>query len=363
MKIKVLHVCEYTKGGIATYLGEVLNYQKSNKMITNVSIILSDYQINKEEYTKVKSYFYHYVRSPRYFVNAIKEINKAIIRESPDIIHLHSTFAGLFARVLFLFRKKRPKIVYCSHGWAFTMDIPLWKKQIYAVIERILAVKTDLIINISKSELEISRKFKLPKEKSIVIYNGISKENKLIAEKSTLEDKIDRSKINLLFIGRFDKQKGLDFLLDVFKVEGFSNIRLYLVGDNVLNSSKLDLSGNIFSLGWVDNKFINNYYEMFDAVIIPSRWEGFGLVAIEAMRNKKALLVSDRGALPEIVKNEVNGYVFSINDQTELTHVLSNLNKNDLHAMGEKGYEMFLKDFTSEKMNKEIIKQYYRILN
>lgn len=52
---------------------------------------------------------------------------------------------------------------------------------------------------------------------------------------------------------------------------------------------------NVESIGWINHDEIDSYYSLFDAVIIPSRWEGFGLVAIEAMKNAKAIIVSNRG--------------------------------------------------------------------
>lgn len=333
----------------------MLRYQQSSEKISNVSVVLSDYEVNRNKFSGINSYFYNYVRKPQHFLSAINEINRVIKKDRPDIIHVHSTFAGVFTRLLLFFKRDRPLVVYCSHGWAFTMDIPDWKKKIYGYIERFLAIKTDLIINISKSELKHSLIYKLPLNRSLVIYNGIKNEVSSVSEPNV---KLDSSKINILFIGRFDKQKGLDILIDFFSKNYLSDIRLYLIGDNVLNKSTLKLPSNIISIGWIDNELIDSYYKIFDAVIVPSRWEGFGLVAIEAMRNKKALIVSDRGALPEIVKNGVNGYIFNIDNYASLKNILLNLNREELVLMGQNGYSLFLKRFTSEHMNSEIIKQY-----
>ncbi|MED4217266.1 glycosyltransferase [Priestia megaterium] len=342
---------------MATYLTEVLKYQQSSEEISDVSVVLSDYEVNKNDYNYINSYFYNYVRKPKYFINAIRELSRIIKKETPDIIHVHSTFAGVFTRLLLIFKRKRPLVVYCSHGWSFTMDIPRWKKNVFGIIERLLAIKTDLIINISKNELNNSLFYKLPLNKSVVIYNGI-KNKKSLSVSELPKLKLESSKINLLFIGRFDKQKGLDILIDFFSKNEFSNIKLYLIGDSVLNNSVLNLPNNMVSIGWVDNDMIDSYYEMFDAVIVPSRWEGFGLVAIEAMRNKKALLVSDRGALPEIVKDGLNGYIFNIDNYDELKSTLLKVSKEELMLMGQRGYDLYLDNFTSEKMNREIINQY-----
>ncbi|MFF2441998.1 glycosyltransferase [Priestia megaterium] len=342
---------------MATYLNEVLKYQQKSKEIAEVSIVLSDFEVSKEDYEYTNSYFYNYIRKPKYFINALREINKVVREENPDIIHLHSTFAGLFARIPLFLKKKKPLVIYCSHGWSFTMDIPSWKKKIYGMVEYLLATKTDLIINISENELNQSRNYNIPENKSTVIYNGIEEkvQNK---PQETPRINIDPTKINLLFIGRFDTQKGIDILIDFFTENKFDHIQLYLIGGSVLNDTSLILPDNMISLGWVNNEKIDSYYQLFDAVIIPSRWEGFGLVAIEAMRNKKALIVSNRGALPEIVERGSNGYVFNIEDINTLKEILLSTNKEQLVTMGERGYKIFLDKFTSLNMNKEIIRQY-----
>ena len=101
---------------------------------------------------------------------------------------------------------------------------------------------------------------------------------------------------------------------------------------------------------------------MFDAVIIPSRWEGFGLVAIEAMRNKKAVIASNRGALPELIQNEFNGYIFDLNNCEELVFILNNLDKDKMKLLGENGYLMYKEKFTSEILNEKLIIEYKKAI-
>ena len=81
----------------------------------------------------------------------VKIIRRNINKIQPDIIHLHSTFAGFIVRTHYIFKSRKPKIIYCSHGWSFLMDIGFIKKYIYLSIEKILCAYTDLIINISDS--------------------------------------------------------------------------------------------------------------------------------------------------------------------------------------------------------------------
>ncbi|BBN97845.1 glycosyltransferase [Sporolactobacillus terrae] len=360
--MKILHVCEYANGGISTYLNELLKFQAKDNSISEVNILMSDHKSQCINIDGVNVYQYKYKRSPIYFIGAMIRIQKLIKQIKPDIVHIHSTFAGVFVRLpLFFQLKKKYRTIYCAHGWSFMMSVnPLYKK-IYGYIERFLAKKTDLIINISKHEFYGSQKYRIPKKKSIVIPNGVSTELHLLPEEK-VSIGIDQSKINLLFVGRFDRQKGLDILIDFFNQYKFENVQLYLLGSPVLNSETIHYPCNIFNLGWVDNSIIDSYYEWFDAIIIPSRWEGFGLVAIEAMKNNKAVIASDRGALPEIVHDGINGYLFNIEDYTSLKNILIKLTKDNLRAMGNEGYKIFLENYTSNLMNTRIVHEYHTLL-
>lgn len=345
-------------GGVATYINQVIEHQQKQH---EVFIVLSKNNSDKNIHINENHIrYYNYSRNPKFFIPAIREINKYIKEINPDIIHIHSTFAGFFAR-LFLFRtNKHTKIIYCSHGWSFLMDISNLKKKIYSAIEKVLSRNTDSIINISNYEYNESVKFGIPSEKSTVIYNGVRQAK--IEKPVNLN--LDKEKINLLFVGRFDRQKGLDILLDTFKTNQFANLHLYLIGEKVLSNDTIDHSiNNVTNIGWVDNKNIDAYYSQFDAVIIPSRWEGFGLVAAEAMRNKKAIIASNKGALPELVTDGLNGFVFDLDNTKHLISVLNNLDKKKLETMGENGFRIFQERFSSDVMNQKIIEEYKKVLS
>ena len=101
-----------------------------------------------------------------------------------------------------------------------------------------------------------------------------------------------------------------------------------------------------------------SYYSQCDAVVMPSRWEAFGLVAIEAMKYGKPVIVSDKGALPEIVKDGQNGLVFDFNNPKSLQSVLGKLSKDKLHEMGNKAEKDFMEHYRLENMVTATIKNY-----
>jgi len=352
--MKILHVGEYVNGGVATYLRTLLSGLQKYDDVENY-LLISEYksQHGWENITK-KVFYYKYKRSISNIFSAIKQIHVIIKEVNPDIIHVHSTWAGLFVRLPYLFKKRKAKIIYQSHGWAFLMDISNYKKNIYALVEKILSISTDKIINISNYEQNQAIEYGLNKNKMVMIYNGI--EDKI--NKSNLKLNWDENKINLLFVGRLDRQKGLDLFLDVYDKIKLENIHLYVIGTSILDDNLPKSTKYVTYLGWVDNKDIDAYYQACDAVIMPSRWEGFGLVAIEAMKNSKAVIVSNRGALPELIKEDFTGYIFNIDDEISLKNRLLNLDKEKINILGKNGRNIYLQKFVDKIFINKIYKIY-----
>ncbi|MBM6726925.1 glycosyltransferase [Megamonas funiformis] len=355
--MKILHVGEYASGGVATYLNTLLNGFKDYNDIENY-LLISEYKSEKKwNITNSNVIYYKYKRSVFNIFSAIKQIHDVIKRIEPDIIHVHSSWAGLFVRLPYLIKRKKCKIIYTAHGWSFIMDVSKKKKFLYAIVERILSIITDKIINISKFEEKEALSYGLNKKKMVIIYNGVKDKNYNI-KYSTDES---NNKIKLLFVGRLDKTKGIDILLDIYDKYRFENLHLYIIGESVLDNIKIKSDDNITYLGWIDNKDIDKYYQMCDIVVMPSRWDGFGLVAVEAMRNSKPVIVSNRGALPELVKNGINGYIFKLDEENSLKNILLNLDKNFLKKMGMRGRNIYLENFTDKIFVKNIYNLYKNI--
>ena len=221
-----------------------------------------------------------------------------------------------------------------------------------------MSLVTDVIINISQYEQDQAIQYGLNENKLIMVYNGVE-DVKVQLKMHT--SKMNSQEINLLFVGRIDYQKGLDLFLDTYYQESFTGIHLYVIGESVLDNVKLNNDEKTTYLGWVENKELDAYYQECDAVIMPSRWEGFGLVAVESMRNSKPVIVSNRGALPELVQNQVNGYVFNLEDKHSLEKILSNLTKAELKDMGETARRIYLEKFIGLFMRQKMYALYNRL--
>ena len=119
----------------------------------------------------------------------------------------------------------------------------------------------------------------------------------------------------------------------------------------------------IHFLGWIPHGEIGEYYQSCDGVIMPSRWEAFGLVAVEAMKYKKPVIVSDCGALPELVKDGYNGYVFKMDDEDSLKLIIDKLEKDTLIQLGNNAFGEFKKNFSETVMREKMKAIYEEILS
>ena len=338
--IKVLHVGEYVQGGVATYISTLLNHPE----YPDVDDYLICADKNSETNWEIPSdhiQYYPYHRSLMQIPKAMSAIRKAIKRIKPDVIYCHSTWAGLFVRFPMLFFGKTCRVIYNAHGWVFLRDTAEWKRKVYAGVERILQGQADKIINVSKYEYNAAIRYGLKKNNQTVVYSGISPEK----GKVDSQVKLPLGKINLLFVGRFDPQKGLDLLLEAFNSCQRQDLHLTIIGDNVVGGGvKIEKKNTdrVTFLGWIPHDKLASYYSACDVVVMPSRWEAFGLVAIEAMKYGKAVIVSNRGALPELIEDGKNGFVFNFEKAEQLIEILERLRPEDLQVISSFNEQEFI---------------------
>ncbi|MBI2382581.1 MAG: glycosyltransferase family 4 protein [Gammaproteobacteria bacterium] len=361
--IRVLHVAEALPGGIGAYLREMLPYQVGQLGPQAVHVLVPAAHVGElPPLVALQCWTYRRRgRDPRSIVSLMLAVLTALRRLHPDVVHAHSTFAGVAVRaVCLLFLKKRPRIVYCAHGWSFLREVEPWKNWVLAAIERALAPLCDAIVCISRHEYEAALRAGIGPALCHVVRSGVSPPRNV----PRIELALDPQRLNLLFVGRHDAQKGLAHLLDTFRRLPQEKYALYVAGAAVVDGdarTEFPAAPNIHWLGWINHAFIDGLYPQFDALIVPSRWEGFGLVVLEAMRNSVAVIASDRGALPEIVEDGASGRIFELDRSDGLFEVLNALDKSELQRMGRCGERRFRAEFTASRMNADILELYRQI--
>ena len=358
--LRVLHVAETIRGGIATYFNELRPYQRASYGRDNVHYIVpSDHRGDLVGFEDVEvSVFKRAGRSlPGLLSMAIVTL-QVIRRFRPDIVHIHSTFAGLVIRPMLLLRRDPPRVVYCPHGWAFSRETAWLSHQTTKLVENLLARITDRIVCISSDERKEAINAGIDRKRLALVYNGISADRPLPQSGSSVWAS---HKTRLLFIGRLDKQKGYDLLVETARLL-IDSVDVRVIGSSVVSKQEdLELPSNVALLGWMDRPQIEAHLEAADAVVIPSRWEAFGLVALEAMRAAKPIVAFRIGALPEIVEDGVTGVLSSPVSVGSLVEAIQRVIKLNLPATGQRGYDRFRRLFDVKKTNQVLNDLYFEL--
>lgn len=354
--LKVLHVTETLPGGIATYLRELVLLHKDDPAIAEIRVLAPRDQLShlKELPSGMLRGYERTGRNLRSLWSLSVALRAQVAELGPCVIHLHSSFAGTIGRLLRFCLPPDVRIVYCPHGWAFSRDGGWITRLTYIWIERLLASCAHAWIAISQHELDAASAVGIRSNHAHMIYNGVSDTQEVPVEPLP---EMNPGYINLLFVGRHDRQKGLDIVLSVMPKLAQQKIRLYVVGAGVIDDMQQTQNvGNITWLGWRSGTDLIACYRACSAVIMPSRWEGMGLVAAEAMREGKPVVASQRGALPEVVGD--GGILFDPENAEALLALLLRLDSAQLLALGLKARARYLQCFQSERMGQEVMALY-----
>ncbi len=364
----IVHVTEAWNGGVATYLNTLLRQQVLQKDITGITLFYDPARATRDFDTAFYAAHgialipYESSRHPKQFLAIAKALNTQISGLSPQsgsssvIVHLHSTFPGVYGRLL----KGAWKSVYCAHGWSFVQESGGFKRFVYRAVERFLARRCDGIINISQHEQDEAERAGIKPPIMEAILSGVEDINPATqADFAPSQDGL-----NFGFIGRLDYKKGFDILARVFAAPEMAAHQLYVIGaaNRDGHGSEIPEAANIHYLGWIDHRALGGYIGALDAVIVPSRQEGFGLTAVEAMRSGIPAIVSNRGGLPELIENGRDGFVFDLEDAASaLPALIGGLSRETLRGAGADARKSYERRFMATRFGDDILGFYKRL--
>ena len=153
-------------------------------------------------------------------------------------------------------------------------------------------------------------------------------------------------KIKLLYVGQLIPTKNIPLLIKSFKqlVKSNKNITLSIVGSGFLEDTlkqqviKSGLEDRVYFLGKKSQAELKHMYQSHDIFILPSRFDGWGAVSVEALANGLPIVISDRCGSASIVKNQTHGVVFKSNSVKSLTKSLQLLINNIESYQSEQAY-------------------------
>jgi glycogen synthase len=253
--------------------------------------------------------------------------------------------------------KQLPDVIHC-HDWVtilagikckWLLHIPLIfhvhlpnRSPLAGSIENLGLVCADLVtVNSETMFVEIMDR-RLPIRKLQVVPNGVDVNIFRPADSWPADGGY------ILFVGRLVEQKGVEYLLRAFYYvrEKFPDVRLKIVGDGEFRewlerlAQNLMLSSHVDFLGWIPHGELPALYQAARAIVVPSVFEPFGMVALEAFACKRPAVASRVGGLKEVVRHKVDGFLAEPKDHLDLAQWLMTL-LYDLELrkrMGEAGF-------------------------
>lgn len=201
-------------------------------------------------------------------------------------------------------------------------------------LETIFLMCADVVIAISKNTKSEIKQLTRKDRNIFVVYPGLDQ----IEFETTLTEKSDE--FNLLFVGDCVKRKGVEYLIESLASLNRKNAHLHIVGredrDPVYTGylhkliEKKRLQGKVFFHGRVDGVRKQKLFCNSHIFVLPSLWEGYGMVVAEAMSYGLPVIATKVGAIPELVKDKVNGILVPPEDSRLLTAAISYLIENPL---------------------------------
>jgi D-inositol-3-phosphate glycosyltransferase len=309
-------------------------------------------------------------------------------RENYDLVYSHYWLSGLVGEEIK--QKFGLPLVHIYHTLAFMKERALGREsrehKSRKEAERHLAHVSEAIISSSGEEIQsLVDEYGIPSSKGKVIYPGVNK--KLfypLKDREILREMrwADKDRI-ILYVGRLDPAKGLMTVIEALELlkkrdlPFYSQLKLIIVGGGRKKEDlpenkefirikesirEKDLVGKVIFLGSKKQGELKKYYSAAETVVVPSLYESFGLVPVEAMACGTPALVSRIGEMRNIIQEGKNGFSFCPNNPYSLAHWLEHffLNKASLWNK-ERIRHYAVKNFSWEKTAEETYSLFRRL--
>ncbi len=306
---------------------------------------------------------------------------RALARENPDIIHLNepnlflTTPCAVFAKYIL-----KKKII--THCYSDPFD---WYKQgilfrlcmvVYGLIYDFKLKISDHIIVISESYAAKSRYLFKYRNKMTIMPMCLAPVFRILPEseaKAFKYQEVGSNKKMVLYVGRLDYRKGIEFLIRAMQSVDAKCI-LVGNGEKVAESAllalteSLGLTGKVCFAGRRDQEELNKYYNACDLLVLPTSdetAETFGAVLIEAWAAAKPVISADNPAPSALIRESGGGLLVKREDDVALSMAINDLLGNEelCRDLGAKGNAYVRQRFSFEEVSHELVVLYNRLLS
>jgi glycosyltransferase involved in cell wall biosynthesis len=296
-------------------------------LIQNVSLI-NDLTLYRSKYLEGQI-------SPIKDIIALIEIFRFIKKNKIEIVHTHSSKAGILGRIAAKLAGKK-FIIHTVHGWSFNDSQPFFMRNIFICLERLAAQFTKRLIVVSSYDKGKGLENGIGKESNYTIIRyGINKDEFLLKDRSIKEELgIKDSDLVVGMVSCLKPQKSpQDFVRLAFQInQVLPQMKFILIGDGVLRYRveklvrRYNLQKNLILTGW--RRDIPRILSAIDIFVLTSLWEGLPISVLEAMASAKPVVATHTGGIEEVIIEGKTGFLIPVRDVKKMSDRLIMLLKD-----------------------------------
>ena len=304
---------------------------------------------------------------------------KYLLKLKTDIVHIHGSYQYNILPLLIILYLKRIPIVIQHHGGASNyskLKVRLYYK-VKVLLSNILFKTIDAFLSVNVEEIENLKRAGL-REKNKLIYLPVGVDTSIFFPESKKEA---RKKLNLpqekkyiLFVGRLDKNKGVDYLIKAFDLlkNKYPDTILLIVGggpelQNLKQLSReLGISDRVKFTGFVNEaRNLRTYYNAADICVFPIFTSGLGIVTLEALACKKPVIGTKKLIAGGVLKDGENALLAELRSVESLAENISILLDDPELAdkLSENGYNYIINNVEWRKIGEKLVNIYEKLRN
>ncbi|MGY1827985.1 glycosyltransferase family 4 protein [Blastococcus sp. SYSU DS0541] len=311
---------------------------------------------------------------PLELLRQFRRIRADIRRHRYDVVHTHTSVAGAMGRVA-AWSAGTPVRVHMLHAYAGHAGVPQPKRSLYRLVERALGLFTTHYVAGSAFIRDVGVRSRLfrPGDCTVIPYSTrMAVGDGAAADRARLRGELglppDVPLIAL--VGRIEEQKGVDLLVRAVPAVLAQVPRAHVVvvgdgtrrGESEALARELGIADHVHVTGWRHD--LPDVMRAIDVLALPSRWEAFGIVNLEAMAAAKPVVGFAVEGIPEVVVHGETGLLSPAGDVEGLARDLVRvLTDPELAArLGAAGRRRFVEHFAPERMVQAHVALYDELL-
>ncbi len=357
-KLKILHISETFIGGVYSYLRQLSHHSEKDGSFKTYIIYSADRKETnekaiREDFPEATELIRIDMTREISFFRDLKSLFKIILllrKINPDVIHLHSSKAGVLGRAAKFFLFKKKLLYYSPHGYSFLRtDISETKKKLYWMIEKSFqSIFKGETIACGDTEYGIACKI----GKSSLVRNGIDIEE---VRQGFKENK--NTILTIGIVGRITYARNPE-LFNTIALK-FPQYQFVWIGFGELKH--LITAPNIKVTGWIDDrKILLKEFNNLDIYIQTSLWEGLPIAVLEAMSLQKPVIATNVIGNKDVVSHNETGFLFDdIGELEAYFEILKDESTRNL--FGQKAMEKCKLLFDERKNFKRLFSRYKQV--